>query len=85
MTIKKVWCLLVLAAVMLPVKGFPEVTCRIQGTVTDINTGEPIWGAKVILLYCERFDDVCDKKYEIATDIKGFFQFHFLQKGIYRC
>jgi hypothetical protein len=63
---------------------FTMITSRIQGTVTDINTGEPIWGANVILLYCERSDGVCDKKYGTFTDIKGFFQFHFLQKGIYR-
>jgi hypothetical protein len=60
------------------------ITSRIQGTVTDINTGEPIWGAKVILLYSYNYADVYDKKYEIGTDIKGFFRFHFLQKGIYR-
>jgi hypothetical protein len=84
MTIKKVWCLLVLAAVLLPVKGFPEVTSRIQGVVKDFHTGEPIWSANVILLYCERYDDICDKKYGTFTDIKGFFQFHFLQKGTYR-
>ena len=84
MTIKKVWCLLVLAVVLMPVKGFPEVTSRIQGVVKDINTGEPIWEANVILLYCERYEDICDKKDGTFTDSKGFFQFHFLQKGIYR-
>ena len=40
MTLKKMWCLLVLIAVLLPVKGFPEVTSRIQGTVKDFSTGE---------------------------------------------
>jgi hypothetical protein len=84
MTIKKVWCLLVLAAVLLPVKGFTEVTSRIQGVVKDINTGEPIWGANVILLYSYNYADVYDKKYEIHTDSKGFFQFHFLKKGLYQ-
>ena len=84
MTIKKMWCLLVLAVVLLPVKGFPEVTSRIQGNIHDMNTGEPIWGATVILLYCERYEDICDKKDETFTDSKGFFQFHFLKKGLYR-
>jgi hypothetical protein len=84
MTIKKMWCLLVLAVVLLPVKGFPEVTSRIQGNIHDMSTGEPIWGATVILLYCERYEDICDKKDETFTDSKGFFQFHFLKKGLYR-
>jgi hypothetical protein len=84
MTIKKAWCLLVLTAVLLPVKGFTEVTSRIQGVVKDFNTGEPIWGANVILLYSYNYADVYDKKYEIHTDSKGFFQFHFLKKGLYQ-
>jgi hypothetical protein len=63
---------------------FTMITSRIQGVVKDFHTGEPIWDANVILLYCERSDGVCDKKYGTFTDIKGFFQFHFLQKGIYR-
>ena len=84
MTIKKLWCLLVFVSVLLPVKGFPEVTSRIQGNIHDMNTGEPIWGATVILLYCERYEDICDKKDETFTDSKGFFQFHFLKKGLYR-
>ena len=84
MTIKKLWCLLVFVSVLLPVKGFPEVTSRIQGNIHDMSTGEPIWGATVILLYCERSEGVCDKKAVTLTDSKGFFQFHFLKKGIYR-
>ena len=84
MAIKKVWCLLVLAAVLLPVEGFTEVTSRIQGVVKDFNTGEPIWGARVILLYSYNYANVYDKKYEIGTDIKGFFQFHFLENGLYQ-
>ena len=84
MTIKKLWCLLVFVSVLLPVKGFPEVTSRIQGNIHDMSTGEPIWGAAVILLYSYNYADVYDKKYEIHTDSKGFFQFHFLKKGLYQ-
>lgn len=83
MTIKKVWCLLVLAAVLLPVKGFTEVTSRIQGTVKDFNTGEPIGGATLILLYSSNYSTSFYKRYEWFTDDKGYFRFSLLKKGFY--
>jgi hypothetical protein len=83
MTIKKVWCLLVLAAVLLPVKGFPEVTSRIQGVVKDFNTGEPIGGATLILLYSSDYSNDFVKHYEWFTDDKGSFRFSLLKKGFY--
>jgi hypothetical protein len=83
MTIKKVWFLLVLAAVLLPVKGFTEVTSRIQGTVKDFNTGEPIGGATLILLYSSNYSNDFVKRYKWFTDDKGSFRFSLLKKGFY--
>lgn len=83
MAIKKLWCLLVLAAVLMPVKGFPLVTSRIQGTVKDFNTGEPIGGATLVLFYSSDFSNHFVKHYKWFTDAKGSFRFSLLKKGFY--
>jgi len=84
----KIFFLVLLTLCIFQSNLFTMITGQIQGVikgeVKDINTGEPIGGAHVILLYSYNYADVYDKKYDIATDIKGFFQFHFLQKGLYQ-
>jgi hypothetical protein len=83
MTIKKLLCLLVLAVVLMPLKGFPLVTSRIQGVVKDFNTGEPIGGATLVLFYSSDFSNHFVKHYKWFTDDKGSFRFSLLKKGFY--
>jgi hypothetical protein len=58
------------------------ITSRVEGTVIDKDTGQPIKGAYVALYGCDE-EGVCSKSGNVKTDNNGFFKFDDLKRRNY--
>ncbi len=83
MKIKRFCMLWVLMMVLFPVKGYSLITSRIEGTVEDKNTGEPINGAFVVLLRSANFSTYFESYMVMLSRDKGNFKFELWEKGSY--
>lgn len=87
MRLIKFLVLLVLIICFLQVSLFSRISSRVEGTVIDKDTGQPIEGAKIYLY--KIIDDYSGitHEYETTTGKKGKFRFDDVEKGSYflRC
>jgi hypothetical protein len=77
------WVLVILVIGIFPLNLFSVITSRIEGTVLDESTGQPIVGAEVHLLYDLSIYRKGDHEWVKRTDSRGFFQYNDLLAGEY--
>ena len=83
---------LILISLLIPLNLFPWISSRVEGTIVDEETGQPITGAYVGLFYCKitgyflrytsRFNTKSGSRY-IETNDKGYFRFDDLREREY--
>jgi len=83
---------LILISLLIPLNLFPWISSRVEGTITDEETGQPIAGASVGLFQCSihgpfirytsRFNDKAGGRY-IETNDKGYLRIDDLDEGEY--
>jgi hypothetical protein len=79
------WVLVILVIGIFPLNLFSVITSRIEGTVLDESTGQPIVGAEVFLLYDSSVYNYKKggREWVKRTDSRGFFQYNDLFAGEY--
>lgn len=83
---------LILISLLIPLNLFPWISSRVEGTIADEETGQPIAGSYVGLFHCSihgsfirytsRFNDKARGRY-IETNDKGYFRIDDLYEGEY--
>ncbi len=81
----KLFILVVFVLSLFQFNLYSLITSRVEGTVVDKDTGQPIKGACVYLFECDFYNNTVDySAFDIVeTDTKGYFKIDDVKKGIY--